>query len=262
MRLTHTTLPVSLLDFTFWDGANQVAVQGRDGLATFRLLGASTKFESLKLNIKYAYYECRSEYSIVADLWPLVKKPVFQAAKTIQLQASPPLLPEPERTPVPEWNLSLKFEGEIPVAAEIIQATKRFLDILASHNRAEASRLYAHDPFLQLKVLNYLQYNHPKPLDDNVTAAIRKTRTGYELRKLRVLHDYPSIHKQSTEYLVLDFSDKGELIDLNLSITAQMYQHFVKQADFGQGWDHRQEIIKFVEKYRTAYLTATSKPWI
>src|SRR3990172_1894982 len=56
LGMGYSGQPVSLLDFTFWDGANQVAVQGRDGLATFHLFGASTKFESLKLNIKYAYY--------------------------------------------------------------------------------------------------------------------------------------------------------------------------------------------------------------
>ncbi|MFQ5652065.1 MAG: hypothetical protein ACE5IY_19210, partial [bacterium] len=41
----------------------------------------------------------------------------------------------------------------------------------------------------------------------------------------------------------------------NLSITAKMYQHFVEQSKFGKDWGNRQEIIKFVEKYRTAYLT-------
>jgi hypothetical protein len=49
------------LDFTFWDGANQVSVQGRDGLATFALLGASVAFLDLKINIKYACYEAGNE---------------------------------------------------------------------------------------------------------------------------------------------------------------------------------------------------------
>ncbi len=255
LRLAHAGLPVSLLDFTFWDGANQVAVQGRDGLATFRLLGASTKFESLKLNIKYSYYESRNEYSVVGDLWSLIKMPAFQAAKTIRLDSSPKRTVKPDLTATKKWNLSLKFDDEVPVAAKITQSTAQFLDILAANNTSEINRLYKSDPFLCLKVLNYLKYNRPKPLDREVAASIRKTRTGYELRKIRVLHDYPSIHKQSTEYLVLDFSDKGELLDLNLSITAKMYQYFVEQSKFGNDWGNRQEIIKFVEKYRTAYLT-------
>ncbi|MFQ5641964.1 MAG: hypothetical protein ACE5IR_28650, partial [bacterium] len=255
LRLTHSGSPVSLLDFTFWDGSNQAAVQGRDGLATFSLLGASTKFESLKLSIKYAYYESRSEYSVVGDLWSLVNKPTFQADRTVRLYSSPKQVIKPDLTAAKNWNLSLKFEGQVPAAAKITQSTAQFLDVLAKNNTAEVNRLYQNDPFLRLKILNYLKYNHPKPLDREVTAAIRKTRSGYELRKLRVLHDYPSIHKQSTEYLVLDFSDKGELLDLNLSITAKMYQHFVEQSKFGKDWGNRQEIIKFVEKYRTAYLT-------
>ena len=37
LQVLHQNEPASLVDFTFWDGANQVAVQGRDGLATFYL---------------------------------------------------------------------------------------------------------------------------------------------------------------------------------------------------------------------------------
>lgn len=255
LRIAHAGSPVALLDFIFWDGSNQVAVQGRDGLATFRLLGASTEFKSLKLNIKVAYYESRSEYSVVGDLWPLVNKPTFQSAKTVRLDSSPKQVIKPELTAAKNWNLSLKFDGQVPVSAKITESTAQFLDMLAKDDTAEISRLYQSDPFLRLKILNYLKYNHPKPIDRKVTAVIRKTRSGYELRKIRVLHDYPSIHKQSTEYLVLDFSDKGELLDLNLSITEKMYQHFVEQSKFGKDWGNRQEIIKFVEKYRTAYLT-------
>lgn len=257
IRLQHDGTPVSLLDFTFWDGSNQVAVQGRDGLATFRLLGASTKFESLKLSIKYSYYESRSEYSVVGDLWSLVNRPAFQAAKTIRLNSLVAAAPRSNATAARKRKrkLNLTFSGEVPVAKKIVQSTAHFLDILAEGKIADVKRFFRNDPFLRLKLLNYLRYNRPKPLDREVTAAIRKSRAGYELRKIRVLHDYPSIHKQSTEYLVLDFSDKGALIDFNLSITARMYQYFIEQAKFGNDWGNRQEIIKFVEKYRTAYLT-------
>ena len=255
LRLAHAGSPVSLLDFTFWDGSNQVAVQGRDGLATFRLLGASTEFESLKLNIKYAYYESRNEYVVVGDLWSLVNTAAFQADRTLRLYSSPKQVVKPDLTAARNWNLSLKFEGQVPVSAKITQSTAQFLGVLAKGSTAEINRIYKNDPFLRLKIINYLKYNHPKPLDLDVTTAIRKTRSGYELRKLRVLHDYQSIHKQSTEYLVLDFSKKGDLLDINLSITGKMYQHFVEQSKFGKDWGNRQEIIKFVEKYRTAYLT-------
>jgi hypothetical protein len=74
-----------------------------------------------------------------------------------------------------------------------------------------------------------------------------------------MLHTYPSLNKQSTEYMVLDFNDKGELIDVNARITESLYQAFVKQSEFGNDWAYRQQIIKFVEKYRTAYLTRDIK---
>ncbi|MCD6375477.1 MAG: hypothetical protein J7L94_08100 [Caldisericaceae bacterium] len=69
LRVTAGERPVALLDFTFWDGQNQVQVTARDGLATFHLLGPSVKFDELKLAIKYAYYDARDEFKVVADLW-------------------------------------------------------------------------------------------------------------------------------------------------------------------------------------------------
>jgi hypothetical protein len=70
-----------------------------------------------------------------------------------------------------------------------------------------------------------------------------------------MLHNYPSINKQSTEYLVLDFNEHGALVDINASITENLYQHFIEKSKYSQDWGNRQEIIKFIEKYRTAYLT-------
>ena len=55
--------------------------------------------------------------------------------------------------------------------------------------------------------------------------------------------------------MVLDFAETGELVDINLSTTDYLYQKFVKEATFGDDWGNRQEIVKFLEKYRTAYMT-------
>jgi len=101
----------------------------------------------------------------------------------------------------------------------------------------------------------YLRYNKPEPATGDVTANVNKTRTGYEVSKLQVNHQYPSLHKQATEYLVLDFDTTGILVDFNLCITDDLYEKFVEQAGYGKDWGNRQEIIKFVEKYRTAFLT-------
>ena len=248
---------ISMLDFTFWDGSNQVLVQGRDGLATFQLFGASAKFDALKLNIKYAYYEARDEYNVIADLWSIVNKPTFNAAKSLRLKSKPnPSAPVVSRNLTGgNWNMKLEFKDEVPVAEKITKSAVRFLDDISKGNKSQIRQEYNKDPFLRDKLLNYVSFNHPKPLSNTFAAKVNKTKSGYELRKIRMLHNYPSMNKQSTEYLVLDFNDKGDLIDINTSITENLYQTFVKQSEFGKDWDRRQQIIKFIEKYRTAYLT-------
>ena len=153
------------------------------------------------------------------------------------------------------WHMKLEFKGEIPVAQKITQSAVKFLNIIASGNKNQIRQTYKQDPFLRDKLLNYVSYNHPKPLSNTIKANMNKTRTGYELRKIRMLYNYPSLNKQTTEYLVLDFNDKGDLVDMNTSITENLYRTFVKQSAFSNDWERRQQIIKFVETYRTAYLT-------
>jgi len=253
--------PAALLDFTFWDGNNQAFVQGRDGLATFQLFGASSVFNDLKLNIKYAYYEARNEYNVIAQLWPLVEKPVFNASKTLRLKETPakPLVSKSLFQAGKNWNMKLEFKGDNPVAEAITRSAVQFLNIISKNNPQTIRSSYQSDPFLRDKILNYVKFNHPQPLDKTVHAEINKTESGYELRRIRMLHRYTGIHKQATEYLVLDFSDKGRLVDLNTGITKNLYDHFVRQANYGHDWVRRQQIIKFIEKYRMAYLTRDIK---
>ena len=253
LQVQRNGQPVSLLDFTFWDGQNQQQVTARDGLATFHLFGPSVKFKELKLSVKYVYYDARDEFKIVEELWDLVEKPVFKSSVTLNLQD---LMQKPQflATVSKNWNLKLHFEGPIPVLNQIQKETVRFLNMLKEANTQKIKATYQHDTYLQKKMLNYLHYNHPKPLDREIEAQINKTPLGYELRRIRMLHEYPTLHKQSNEYLVLDFDHQGHLIDLNAAISKNIYQTFVKESQFGRDWKERQTIIKFVEKYRTSYL--------
>ena len=154
-----------------------------------------------------------------------------------------------------KFNIRLEYEDDNAPVEEIIKETQDFLDILESGNISKIEDAFKDDDFMKRKAVDYLTYNNACPLDRNILSKLNKTRDGWELRRIRVLHQYPSIKKQSTEYLVLDFSEEGELIDLNIAITDYLYNRFVEEGEYGNDWGNRQEIIKFLEKYRTAYMT-------
>jgi hypothetical protein len=259
LKADYKGQPISLLDFTFWDGSNQVSVQARDGLATFSLLGSSVEFEKLRVNIKYAYYECRHEYNIVASLWALVSKPSFNSQKNIPLiQKTPEQITAEISPPVGKptgFNIELSYDGDDAPMDSIILSTQKYLDLLEKADSLEINKFYAADSFLYEKISNYMKFNNGKPLEKNIRAKLNKTRNGWELRRIRMHQKYPSINKETTEYMVLDFSETGELIDMNLSTTDYLYREFVDETSFGDDWGNRQEIVKFLEKYRTAYMS-------
>lgn len=259
LQVSHKGASVSLLDFSFWDGSNQISVQARDGSATFKLYGASASFKSLTLTIDYAYYQARDEYRVIDELWDIVEHTTFNTSKTLSLKETAQVAPQPASNAAINWNLKLSYNENIPVIRNIKKETVDLLNILKSGGAAEIRQKYGGDPFLRSKLSNYISYNRPQPASGIIKAQVNKTGNGYELRKVRMLHSYPSINKQTTEYLVLDFSDRGELLDINAAITENLYKRFVRESEFSNDWKKRRAIIKFIEKYRTAYLTRDIK---
>jgi hypothetical protein len=239
--------PVRSLDFTVWDGQTQVTVQAKDGQAVLRLFGASTAFEKLEIALKYSYYESREEIREVADLWGLVSKPTFKNGRQIALNAKPPLLPQ-------TGTVLLADSGGCNVIEKITREVDTFAALLRDREPGALPRQYASDPFLGPKMANIVRYNHPELVDDVVRANIYKTYTGWEVRRIRVHTNYPSLKKQALEYFVLDFTPDGRLEDVNFGIMDGLHNLFVQQGIFGNDWGNRQVIIKFTERYRTALL--------
>ena len=244
--------PVSSLHFRFWDGSQLTGVgQVRDGKANIILYGPSVDFDDLKIFIQYEYYNARRELLAVEQLWDLVSRPEFNVQKTIALANSKGEKVNIDRT----GSLSLRPAEDISVEENILENTISFINLLSASSKEDILTTYGNDDFLKKKIEAYMDYNRPIPLSNEVSADVNVTRHGYEVRKIPVIHDYPSLHKQSNEYLVLDFDESGWLVDFNLCITDDLYDKFVMQATYGKDWGNRQEIIKFIEKYRTAFFT-------
>ncbi len=257
LRVTYKDRPVSLLHFSFWDGQNYIPVQARDGIATAKLYGSATSVNNLKAMIEYQFYDSRKEMNVVNELWQLVKKPLFFNRRTISLNK--PQLANGTKVQIQSAarKNAIAVAGDVPqkLVRSILDEAKKFVEVLKANDLQKINQVYGNDEFLKNKLSRYLIYNRPQPMDDSSDVHINKTRTGYELRRIRVLQQYTTLHQFNTEYLVLDFDNQGKLVDFNTSVSQSMYQHLVEQSKHGADWQDLQEIMKFVEKYRMAYLT-------
>ncbi len=268
----------NLLDFSFWDGLNQVNVQVMDGEALFNLVGSSIKFDRLDVSIKYSYYECRNEISTVGDLWNVVQKPSFKNTKQVLLKITNEEERKTDITSIKKDEKTTNTKNEVNenitpqkftgsrtinlsnkdncnVLSEIAKQTEKIISVLEKGNISEVKKQFGDDPFLQDKVTKMLKFNKLKIAAGEINAEVNKTYEGWELRKIRIINSYSSINKQAPEYMVLDFDDKGKIYDINFGIMDNLYTDFVEQGIYGNDWGNRQVIVKFVEKYRTAYLS-------
>lgn len=251
-RMTTNEKPIRNLEFSFWDGHSQVNVGGVDGEAVVRLFEGSVKFTKLDIVVKYAFYESKEEIKEVAELWNVVVKPSFAKRKQVVLK-----MDGMQVEPVPylsAYTLRLNNNEHCSVLATVEQETQSFLMTLTTGSVDSIQRRYADDKFIAEKMARILRYNNTMPIDHEINADINKTLTGWELRKIRVLHSYKSLNKQLTEYLILDFDKQGRLYDINFGIPEALYKTFIDAGAYGNDWGNRQVIVKFVERYRTAFL--------
>lgn len=272
LDVTASKKNVNNLDFTFWDGNNQIEVAVKDGKCIINLVGASVTFNKLEVSIKYEYYETRTHIKEVGELWDLVVKPTFANSQQIVLKevtSSTPLKREVakkdkgeykpvivEDTPIKSsYNLHLTNSDSCKVLLKIANSTLKFLNIVTSSNPAVNLNNSGYEPFLLNSIKDILKYNNIKIPNKEIYADINKTFEGWELRKITVVNNYKSLHKQTSEYLVLDFDNNGELFDVSFGIIDNLYEQFREQSAFGRDWRERLVMIKFMEKYRTAYLT-------
>ncbi len=261
-EVTTFNKPIRNLDFSCWDGVSQVNVRAVDGVGIFRLIGASASFDKIDLAIKYLYYESREELKEVADLWGVVVKPSFKNSQNVALTIQSPQQPSPK--PVADavvkkgnaqFSLQLNNKENAPKIESISANTLKFVEVLSLKNAEAIRKEYAADPFLSDKLANLVRYNNPEPIDQVIAADVNKTATGWEVRKIRVLTKYSSLNRQATEYLILDFDENGNFNDVNFGTVEQLYEQFAEQGTYGNDWGNRQTIVKFVEKYRSAFLT-------
>jgi len=267
------------LDFSFWDGLNQVNVQAIDGEAIFALVGGSTRFDKLDVSIKYSYYESRNEIAAVNDLWNIVNKPSFKNTKQISLKIINDYEPETStnsssiKTNVKHSQSTIEqnkiqpvtFNGtrqllltnrdSCRVLEQISGETEKLISLFEKNKTSSIAATFKGDAFLCDKITNIIKFNKLKIASGPIAADVNRTYNGWELRKITVLNKYPTLGKQAPEYMVLDYDDNGNLYDVNFGIMQDLYGQFVEQGLFGDDWGNRQVIIKFAEKYRTAFLS-------
>lgn len=266
--------PVQFLEFSFFDGYDLINAQATDGKALVYLVGSSVDMQNLNLSIRYSFYESRNEINEVGQLWDLVSKPSFKSTINVNLaqqrEELAKRLLEPKQ---PELLTSGGIEevgatesfGEITITLEtpiqpevkesLVGNLQKALNIFKTGDLSLVSSSFSADPFLSDKLANMLKFNATQLVNEPLSGSINKTYDGYEFRRVSAVNKYPSISKQSNEYLVFDFDESGNLTDVNFGIIDGLYQKFVTQAQYGNDWNNREVIIKFMERYRTAYMT-------
>lgn len=247
--------PVRSIEFSFWDGTEQVNVQALDGEGIVSLYGSSVGFDKLDIKVKYAYYENRGEISEVEALWNVVEKPTFMNTKHVSLTELPSPALKPKTSESNTGSLELANGESCGVTIPIGKVLRDLVTFLNRGDEESIKQQYRSDPFLTNKLIDLVRYNRPTVVHDTIDVAIHKTATGWEARRMRVITRYKSLNKQAGEYLIADFTPEGRLEDVNFGIMDELYREFVEEGKALDDWEQRQVMIKFMERYRTAYLT-------
>lgn len=250
----YNDLPVSKLDFSYIVKDDLYKTVAKDGRAICQLTGASVNYDDLDIRIQYSFGSERSQYTVVDQLWKAVKRKRFpENQRTIEMKkASPRKVASNNRAQIKKrtFNFLVENPDNCPIQDQILQATSILLDRISAGNFNNLTV----DESSKEKLSALFQYNNPKILDENYPVSINKTYEGWEVRRIPFYCSYPSLNKQTTEYAILDFDNEGNLLDINFSVFDELYKKYVSENSDKKERNQKQIIIKFIEKYRTAFL--------
>jgi hypothetical protein len=247
LSMDYKNKPIQYLRFHFWDGSNQIYIEGKDGKAVISLFGATRELKELRLCPDYMYYEQRNEFKAVHDLWDLVKKPDFSHNTKVDLTEKK----ADSLKKLPEIKVEVKNRD---VDKVITTETNKFLAVIRSNDVNQIRKAYPHDAYLQKQIHSLFEYNNLKLVETDVKLSISPTFDGWEVRGIPVVAHYPSLHKQTTDKLVLNFAKNGVLNDIQFTVFDGMYEAAVAGIENEEELLRRKVLLKFIEKYRSSFM--------
>lgn len=262
------------IDFTVWTGSDELLVNAKNGKAYLSLFGSFADSQELIGNIKYNY-EYGQDYEM-KSIWESVEKPEFDSQFEFELREKREEKKKiqkkdkvkktysisqenlQEEKPI---NLSFKYDIKCPVKKRIESSALDFVRLLRKGNKSEIERHYSYDSDLKKKILDLIEYNSPEILLTDIEGKVDSTLFGWEFRSVPVACSYSTLGRNSTsmEYLVLDFDKEGNFNNFTVGLMESLYDKLISECPDGERRIHSQTMLKFLEKYRTAFLVRDVK---
>lgn len=260
IRAKSKKYPIATLSASYWDGQDQNTIRFVDGIAILKLYGSATQLKSISFTINTQFYESRNEIKEVAELWDFVSKPFIQAEKKLYFKktksnTTKPIITENQTS----WQVpNIKAESLSLTTGELNRYAKQVSDV--SKRLEKSDRTMVNDSFLVKKEQLITKHNQIRFTATQGEVFARKTWDGIEVRPMKALNKYKRIKLESPEVFVYDFSSKGEINDVNFGVFPDLYAGFQQQSrGNAEDWAQRQVIIKFMERYRTGFLSRDSE---
>ena len=258
---------VAKLEISFWDGNQNINIFAKDSRFILPFFGKKeTQPKDTRISVVYKQYKDREQFNTLNSAWDYIRLPRYGKPKKVSLTKTEPSpvsvsmkssLTSSSDIVIVDKEIICENENSCPdkdIKEKITIKTNRFISFLNEGNLSKILTL-TNDEFIKKKLSKIIKYNNVKTVNDEEQKIfLNKTQEGWEVRKIPVLNSYASLSLQSIDYLVLDFSKEGELKDLNFTVTQTLYETFKKNSKKVDNWQQVQVLIKFLEKYRTAYL--------
>ena len=157
-----------------------------------------------------------------------------------------------------EIVIDLQFGGDQLIRG-ILQ--KNIAQIFSACNRYQEDRSFnlvsikplftsrAFNEFAQLADINKLYF----PDNQIETNLIESGKNSYEIRDIRVRISKDGPNKPPIQYLVMHFDVNGIVEAVYFSLPKQQYQAVLNAGESKLDQQNRQQIINFIERYRTSY---------
>jgi len=254
LDFSYKNNPIHDLNIYYYDLHDFLPLKTNSNLIQVDLWGKEYKSMgtlTIKIDVKEELYNSyQKETEILSELFECEQLKIFKDVKLKKKKISK------KKSKIKGFNITFKNTTNCPVENEIAQNTFTLFSML-DNELIEQKNIFTDDNIIT-RMNRVVENNHTKLLVYPQTVNINKTDFGWEARQFAVSVSCEGFPTRN-ETVVVDYDEEGKIYNFGYTINPALHALFETQSTAAGDWDYRQIAIKFIENYKTSYVTKNIK---
>ena len=253
LDFSYNDKPVHDLNVEYYDLHDFIPQKTNSNLLQLEIYGKeyeNMEKLSLKIDLREDMYNSYNEQTKI--LSRLFECEELEEYREIPLKSKKIEQIKKKKRLIDDLNIEFTNTGNCPVL-ETFASNLFILFTMLENEYLDDESIFSDDKIVK-RIRQVIDCNHTKLLIYPQTVQISKTDFGWEARQFGMSVSCEGFPTRN-ETVVIDFDETGKIYNFGYTINPALHELFEQQGTAVGDWDYRQIAIKFLENYKTSYIT-------